>query len=178
MPNSTKAGRFWPSRSRPAEATTIPRKPFLYEPLNRLKPLAEDLWIVDGPRISMNVGPFRTPFPTRMTVIRLPEGVFLHSPIAFDAGLAEAVAALGPVRWLIAPNLIHYASVQPWLNAFPEAESWASTESRRGLRGIASRSRSTTGSEVPRLGPARSRKSRSVRASWMRSNSFTIPAAP
>lgn len=110
----------------------MPRKTFLYEPLNRLKPLAEDVWIVDGPRISMNVGPFRTPFPTRMTVIRLPEGLFLHSPIAFDAGLARAVAQLGPVRWLIAPNLIHYASIQPWLDAFPEAESW-------GVHGIEAR---------------------------------------
>ena len=50
-----------------------------YEPLNVLKPVVEDLWIVDGPRISF----YGAPFPTRMTVIRLGSGdLFLHSPTA------------------------------------------------------------------------------------------------
>lgn len=70
------------------------------------------------------MGPLRVPFPTRMTVVRLPDGIWLHSPIAFDPALADAVATLGAVRWLIAPNKIHYAGIQEWLDAFAGAESW------------------------------------------------------
>lgn len=89
----------------------MPKLPFTYDPINVLKPVADDIWIVDGPRIKMSMGPLKVPFPTRMTVLRLPQGIWLHSPIAFDAALADAVAALGPVRWLIAPNKIHYAGI-------------------------------------------------------------------
>jgi hypothetical protein len=35
----------------------------LYEPINVLKPVAADLWIVDGPRIGFGVGPFEFPSP-------------------------------------------------------------------------------------------------------------------
>ena len=43
-----------------------------YPPLNTLKPLAEEIWIVDGPVIAMKyMGVGAIPFPTRMTVVRL-----------------------------------------------------------------------------------------------------------
>lgn len=48
-----------------------------YEPLNLLKQVDKNIWIVDGPVIYW----MRFPFPTRMTVIKLNNGdVFLHSP--------------------------------------------------------------------------------------------------
>jgi hypothetical protein len=52
-----------------------------YLPLDELKPVAEDVWIVDGPEIRFGAGPLKFPFPTRMTVVRLPDNVlWLHSP--------------------------------------------------------------------------------------------------
>ena len=52
-----------------------------YPPLNTLKPVADDLWIVDGPEIRFGMPGLKMPFPTRMTVIRLPGNrLFIHSP--------------------------------------------------------------------------------------------------
>ncbi|MEJ2458635.1 MAG: DUF4336 domain-containing protein [Novosphingobium sp.] len=80
-----------------------------YLPLNCSKLFAEGIWIFDGPVIRMDLGPFKVPFPTRMTVVRLSDGaLWVHSPIAPDEDLFAAVDALGPVRHLVAPNSIHY----------------------------------------------------------------------
>ncbi len=101
------------------------RAPFTYDPLNTPKPLARDVWIVDGPVIHMSAGPLRLPFPTRMTILRLSNGdLWIHSPIALSDELRDKVLAFGPVRHLIAPNRIHYAAIQQWLDAFPDATSW------------------------------------------------------
>jgi hypothetical protein len=97
-----------------------------YSPLNCPKPFAEGIWIFDGPVIHMDLGPFKVPFPTRMTVVRLADGaLWVHSPIAPDEGLFAAIDALGPVRHLIAPNSIHYWYMADWLARYPEAQSYA-----------------------------------------------------
>ena len=96
-----------------------------YAPLDRLKPVAEDVWIVDGPEIGMRLAGITLPFPTRMTVIRLPSGsVWIHSPIAWNDELGAAVAALGPVRHLVAPNTLHYWYLPEWMAHFPDARSY------------------------------------------------------
>ncbi len=40
---------------------------FLYTPINTVKPVADEVWIVDGPEIRFGMGPCRMSFPTRMT---------------------------------------------------------------------------------------------------------------
>jgi hypothetical protein len=108
----------------------------LYEPIDVLKPVAPDLWIVDGPRIGFGVGPFEFPFTTRMTVIRLRNGdLILHSPVALAPALRSAVELLGPVRFLVAPNSLHYWWLPDWKGVFPGAEVLAV----RGLRERAKR---------------------------------------
>lgn len=93
-----------------------------YEPLNTLKPVAQDIWIVDGPMIRF----YGLPFSTRATVIRLKNGdIWVHSPTKLDAGLIAELNDLGPIRHLIAPNWIHYAYVAEWQAQFPAATSWA-----------------------------------------------------
>ena len=97
-----------------------------YEPLNAPKPFADDVWIVDGPEIRMDYGPTSLPFPTRMTVVRLASGeLWIHSPIAPDPALFERVEALGRVRYLVAPNSLHYWYMADWLERYPEAVSHA-----------------------------------------------------
>ena len=83
-----------------------------------LTAFAPDLWLGEGERIRF----WGIPFGTRMCVIRLPGGVLVHSPVALTDARAEAVAALGPVRWIVAPNLIHSLHVTLWAERFPEAE--------------------------------------------------------
>jgi len=102
-----------------------------YEPLNVLKPIGPDIWIVDGPTIKF----YGMPFPTRMTVIRLQNGdLFIHSPIAPDDGLFAALDDLGVVRHLVSPNWIHYASIGLWGERFPGALAWASPGVRERAR--------------------------------------------
>lgn len=98
-----------------------------YEPLNTLKPIGPDIWIVDGPVIKF----YGMPFPTRMTVIRLHGGgLFIHSPIALDDGLLAELDGLGPVQHLVSPNWIHYASIGYWAKVYPKAVTWASPNVR------------------------------------------------
>lgn len=95
----------------------------LYEPLETLKPVDDNIWIVDGPAIKFG----GMPFPTRMTVIRLASGdLFIHSPIHLTEPLRDAINALGTVRHLISPNKIHYWWVGSWGEAWPDAIKWAS----------------------------------------------------
>lgn len=96
-----------------------------YAPLNTLKPVADDVWIVDGPEIRMSWLWLKVPFATRMTVVRLPDGaLWLHSPIAPDPALFAAIEALGPVAHLIGPNTLHYSWLPEWATRFPEATVW------------------------------------------------------
>lgn len=107
-----------------------------YPPLNTLKPVAEDVWIVDGPAIRFGFGWPKIPFPTRMTVLRLPGGaLFLHSPTELTAALRGAIGNLGQPRWIVAPNRIHYWWVPDWRKAYPEAEVWLAPRVREQARG-------------------------------------------
>lgn len=93
-----------------------------YEPLDTPKPVAENLWVVDGPAIRF----YWMPFSTRATIVRLGGGgLWVHSPTRLTGALADKVAALGPVAHLVAPNWIHYAAVADWQARFPGAASWA-----------------------------------------------------
>lgn len=99
----------------------------LYEPLETPKPLAEDLWIVDGPVVRMAYAGFEMPFPSRMVLVRLASGdLFAWSPVALTPALRDRVDALGPVRQLVSPNRIHYAHIAEWKAAYPAATAWAS----------------------------------------------------
>lgn len=93
-----------------------------YAPLQALKAVADDLWIVDGPEIRMGYLGAHIPFPTRMTVVRLAGGgLFVHSPVEPTDALFDAVAGLGPVRHLVGPNSLHYWWLPEWHARFPAA---------------------------------------------------------
>jgi Domain of unknown function (DUF4336) len=95
-----------------------------YEPINRLKPIVEDLWIVDGPETRMRYFGLRLPFTTRMTIVRLPDGrLSVHSPTAPTAELLRDVGALGPVGFLVSPSRLHTTWLADWQHAWPEAVS-------------------------------------------------------
>ncbi|MDN5785500.1 DUF4336 domain-containing protein [Pseudorhodobacter sp.] len=93
-----------------------------YSPLNQPKPVAPDVWVADGPEIRMRYLGGTVPFPTRMTILRLPGGgLWLHSPTEPTEALFDAVARLGPIEHIIAPNTLHYWWVPEWHQRFPEA---------------------------------------------------------
>jgi Domain of unknown function (DUF4336) len=94
-----------------------------YSPLNTLKCVVENLWIVDGPIIRFGMPWPKMPFPTRMTVIRCPrDELFVHSPTPLTPELRAQIAALGMPRWIIGPNRIHYWWIPEWKAAFRDAD--------------------------------------------------------
>lgn len=96
--------------------------PASYPPLDVLKPFADGIWIADsGPMIASGLS-----LPIRMTVIRLPDrSLMLHSPTRFTPALAAALAEVGTVRHLIAPNIAHWTRLPAWQRAYPQATLWA-----------------------------------------------------
>ncbi|MFK7938025.1 MAG: DUF4336 domain-containing protein [Roseovarius sp.] len=93
-----------------------------YEPLNTLKPVAQGLWLIDGPAITS----YGFPFSTRASVVRLENGdLWVHSPTQWSETLQAELDALGPVRHLVAPNCLHFAHISAWQQANPDATYWA-----------------------------------------------------
>jgi hypothetical protein len=93
----------------------------MYPPLDTLKPVAPDVWLVDsGP-----LGRWMR-LPIRMTVIRLRSGaLWLHSPTRLTPGLGAEIDALGRVGHLVAPNAAHWMHIGAWQRAYPDATTWA-----------------------------------------------------
>lgn len=86
-----------------------------------LTQLAPDLWVAARP-LRLVVGDIGT----RMTVVRLRDGsLFLHSPVELDDATRAALDALGPVRAVVAPSLVHHFHVGAYGRAYPAATLYA-----------------------------------------------------
>jgi hypothetical protein len=71
-------------------------------------------------------------FPIRMAVVRLADGgLWVHSPIQCSTELTNAVAELGPVRWLVSPSHLHHLFIGEWAARFPDAKVWSAEELQR-----------------------------------------------
>lgn len=94
----------------------------VYPPLDTLKPVAPNVWIVDSGPLQA----FGLAVPVRMTVIRLSDGsLWLHSPTRHVLGLRHDIERIGPIRHLVAPNVAHWSFVKAWGAACPLATIWA-----------------------------------------------------
>lgn len=61
----------------------------------------------------------------RSVVVKLASGsLWVHSPVAPDASLRAALAELGPVESLVAPNYEHVKHASAWLAAYPQARGY------------------------------------------------------
>lgn len=94
-----------------------------YPPLNVLKMICDNVWIVDGPSIEFGPPLARMKFPTRMTIIRINEkDLLIHSPTPIADHLRAQIDTIGVPRWIIGPNKIHYWWIADWKYAFPAAD--------------------------------------------------------
>jgi hypothetical protein len=86
--------------------------------MSGLVQLHDDLWVVERPLtfLGLHIG-------ARMTVVRFGDDLLLHSPVAPDDGLRDALAHLGRVRWVVGPNRFHHLHLGPWMAL--GAEGWA-----------------------------------------------------
>ena len=97
-----------------------------YLPQNTLTAIDEGLWTVDGPCVSYTFAGITIPCPTRMTIFTDGSGgMMIHSPTAFDAELADAIAQLGRVSGIIAPNSFHFLNLNTWADHFRGASIFA-----------------------------------------------------
>ena len=102
-----------------------------YHPINELKPVTGNVWVVDGEIIKAAM----FPFPTRMTIVRLGNAeLFIHSPTALTAEVKAAVKALGTPRYLIGPSWLHYWWLPDWKRAFPSARVFVAEGVRERAR--------------------------------------------
>ncbi len=111
------------------------RKSLTYQPLDTLKPVADDIWIVDGPVIRFGMPWPKMSFPTRMTVLCVNGELMIHSPTPLTPALQRQVEDIGHVRWIIGPNRIHYWWIPEWRNAFPGADVHLAPRIREQSRG-------------------------------------------
>ena len=82
-----------------------------------LAPLHDDLWELNAPLtvLGMALG-------HRMTVARLADAsLWVHSPVEYSADVAAALAQLGPVGHVVAPNCVHDTYLEGWFAAYPQA---------------------------------------------------------
>lgn len=95
----------------------------------RLSQVADHIWILDDAPISAA----GLELPVRMTVIRLSNGnLVLHSPVRYSAEVHRELEQLGPIRYLLAPNVAHWMFLRDWQRQLPQAATFAA-------RGLASR---------------------------------------
>ena len=59
---------------------------------------------------------------TRMNVVKTPDGLCVHSPIKLTDEVRASLAAIGEVKYVIAPNVFHHIYVGAYLRDFPEAK--------------------------------------------------------
>jgi hypothetical protein len=102
-----------------------------YPPLNTLKSVADEIWIVDGPVIRFGALGLRMPFPTRATIIRLAgDGLFVHSPTPLVGELKVEIDKTGVPRWIIGPNRLHHWWIPDWHAAYPAADVYLAPRTR------------------------------------------------
>ncbi|MBX9843433.1 MAG: DUF4336 domain-containing protein [Xanthobacteraceae bacterium] len=107
----------------------------VYAPINSLKQAADNIWIVDGPVIRFGMPWPKLPFPTRMTVVRLGDDLFVHSPTPLTAGLKAEIETIGRPRWIVGPNRIHYWWIPEWHTAFAGADVYLAAHIQEQARG-------------------------------------------
>ncbi|WP_437675068.1 DUF4336 domain-containing protein [Sorangium sp. So ce131] len=92
-----------------------------------LRRLDQDLWAAEDTLKLPGVH-----FPLRSPILRLADGgLLLFSPLPSVEQVADEIRALGEVRAIVAPNLMHHLGLAPAARAFPGARLYG----RPGLHG-------------------------------------------
>ena len=85
-----------------------------------LEPFADSVWIAATPIQFLGIW-----FPHVMTVIRLTSGrLMLHSPCRPSTVLVQAIANIGSVDYIVAPNWFHDLYLAEYRRLYPESTFW------------------------------------------------------
>lgn len=89
--------------------------------MSALAAFADNVSTVDGPQVR-DMGVM---FTTRMTVVKLSSGLlWVDSPVSVPSETLDRIAALGPIKYLVAGTPRHVWRLAAWHPLFPEAELW------------------------------------------------------
>lgn len=94
-----------------------PTDPHAWPACGRLVPVAPDLWVARHPLRLLGM-----PMTAAMTVARLDDRLWVHSPIPLSAALRAELDALGRVAWAVAPNRHHHLFARAFAAAYPDAQ--------------------------------------------------------
>lgn len=83
-----------------------------------LRAIGDGVWVFEAPLRFMGL----VELGTRMTVLRIDDGVVVHSPARMTPAVRTAVESIGPVRYVVAPNVFHHLFVRDALEAWPTAK--------------------------------------------------------
>ncbi|SDI75069.1 DUF4336 domain-containing protein [Paraburkholderia phenazinium] len=82
-----------------------------------LKPITNDLWHLQHQFVASGLS-----VSSRMTVVRLRDAsLWLHSPVPLTAEVCAELAALGTVRYIVAPSKAHHLFAGDCAAQFPDA---------------------------------------------------------
>mgnify|MGYP002631158041 CR=1 FL=1 len=84
--------------------------------------------------------------PLSMTVLRVPDGLVLYSPVPLEGELPDQLSELGDVAHIVAPSRFHHLHVGNAQTLFPGARSW-------GARGLPDKRRDLKLTELPDESP-------------------------
>ena len=85
----------------------------------QLEQIGTNIWVAVGTEIKF----MGLLLGTRSTIVRLNDGsVWMHSPVSYNSNLAAEVENLGPIRYLVAPNIYHHFFLKEWGDHYPDAE--------------------------------------------------------
>lgn len=85
----------------------------------QLEQIGTNIWVAVGTEIKF----MGLLLGTRSTIVRLNDGsVWMHSPVSYNSDLAAEVENLGPIRYLVAPNIYHHFFLKEWGDHYPDAE--------------------------------------------------------
>jgi Domain of unknown function (DUF4336) len=85
----------------------------------KLESIGPDIWLVNGAGIKFLV----LLLGTRSTIIRLENGtVWMHSPVSCNEDLAREIERIGPIQYLVAPNVYHHFFLKEWHDHYPDAQ--------------------------------------------------------
>lgn len=97
-----------------------------------LRTIAPGIWEMTT-NLSIGAG---ARLPCRATLVRLEDGsLAIHSPLAVDDEDARSIAELGEVRWLVAPNRLHWMFVEAARTRWPGARVLGAPGLERKLGG-------------------------------------------
>ncbi len=92
-----------------------------------LKQLDTSLWVDEVPFNAIGIN-----FGNRMTCIQLSDNSFwLHSPNKFHQETHEEIKALGKIKYLVAPSLMHNLFIMDWKKKDPEAQVIAPARTKK-----------------------------------------------